>query len=117
TLDDEHVVMGLLCGLPRWLLGVQLYDELLAHLGVDLLPQGEREHADGAAAVLDLQPRGRPSIDGVEIVTDDDELACLLAQLDAVVLTHAVAGDGHSSSVHAHVAVAHELTCLVPARP
>ena len=39
ALDDEHVVDGLLCGLARWLLGVQLDDELLANLGVDLLPQ------------------------------------------------------------------------------
>ena len=65
---------------------------------------------------VDFEPRRGPSVDGVEVVADDDELARLVTELDAVVLADAIARDGHALAVHTYVAVADQLARLVPAR-
>ncbi len=74
TLDDEHVVIGLLMDCRAGYLEYSSTMSCSRTWVVDLLAKGQGEHADGVAAVLDLQPGRGSSVDRVEIVADHDEL-------------------------------------------
>src|SRR5918998_3390525 len=99
------------------LLRVELDDELLAHGHVDLLAQREVAHRQGGTAVGRLEPGGHLPVDGVEVVPDHDHGLGLVPEGHDLSTPEVVRGDGHPLAVDRHVAVAHELAGLGPARP
>src|SRR5947209_5874397 len=111
-------MMSIADSLVLWssLLAVELVDERLAHRDVDVLAVRDVADGDGHALVGRLEPRGRLAVDRVEVVTDDDHPAGLVAQLDGVALLHLVARDRHPATVDVHMPVANELAGLAAAR-
>src|SRR5689334_9759755 len=81
------------------LLGVQLDDELLAHGNVDLLAQRKVTHGRLEVADLDLEPLRNGAVERVDVVTNNDHLARLLAQRDDLALLERVRRDGHALAV------------------
>src|SRR4051812_25272820 len=66
------------------LLAVELDDELLAHGDVDLFPQRQLAHGHLVSTVAGLEPPRRGAVEHVDVVTDDDQLASLRAELDDI---------------------------------
>src|SRR5579875_1793205 len=105
-------------GIPTWsgeLLGVELDDQRLAYRDVDVLP--ERLIEDGHLEALrpGLQPRRDLTVEGVEVVADDDHVPGLALEGDGVTLADPVGRDRHPLAVDQDVAVADELAGLGPA--
>src|SRR5450432_649332 len=96
------------------LLGVELDDQLLLHLSVDDLANGQRVHEYAQPARQYLKPRRRRLIARDRPGNDERiEFARLLDDLDDVVLGDPIARDVDPVTVNQEVAVAHELTRLV----
>src|SRR5262245_46888345 len=92
------------------LLRVELDDQLLLDQRVDLLADRELVHEDAHAVRADAQPRRDRAVAGGgagHLVRK--QVARLLADLDDVVLAHAVRRDVDLAAVHHDVAVAHLL--------
>src|SRR5262245_13113987 len=98
------------------LLRVELDDELLAHRDVDLLAQRQIAHGGGRVVRRDLEPLRDLSVQGVDVVADDDHLLRLRTQRDHVALPQRVGRDRHALAVHVDMAVPDELAGLVAAR-
>src|ERR1700712_373860 len=100
----------------RGLLRVELDDELLTHGHVDLLSEGEVADRPLESLGLDVHPHGDGAVEGVEVVTDDDHVAGLVAELDDVTLAQHVRRDRDPLAVDRDVAVTDPLAGLVATR-
>ena len=77
---------------------------------------GQLAHGRLVVGDRDVEPLGHGAVERVDVVTNDDHLLRLVAELEDVALAHRVRRDRHPAAVDRHVAVPHELAGLVATR-